>query len=247
VEYKNNDKLVYVGIKDFFEATHDETMLRVHLNWEYKVKEEINGIAVPIKYDIIIFYEIEQDSDQRELFKLEEWGAIHVEGSNNDWINSTLSELKTLTKSAKMPFWWYYPKKAFLAMRDYTSILVWAIVFAAIVAFVIPLFFDTDSINMQFVEQARQISDASEKLQAYIEHALAPSNNNNLILFFFIIIGLSGVFTLLLTKASRYMFPKSMILIGNTKAKQRNILIAYSFIWGAILTAIIGIILITII
>jgi hypothetical protein len=243
VEYNNNDKLTYKSLEDFFEATHDEKMLRIQMDWEYTVKEVVSGIEVSIPYDIIIFYEIEQDSDQREMFKLEEWGAIHVEGCDNDWINVTLSELKILTKSTKMPFWWYYPKKAFLAMREYTNYLLWVFIFMVISIFLVPLFSGSNSDRIQFIEQVRQIFDASEKLQKYIEYSLTPTNSNKLLLTYLLIYGLGGLLTILFTKFSRYLFPRSMILIGSMQSKQRNLLIAYSFIWGAVITTLIGIII----
>ena len=243
VEYKNNDKLIYQGIKDFFEATHEEPMLRISLHWKYTITECFDGIDIPVPYEIIIVYEVEQDSDQKELYRLEEWGGVLVEGNSNDWINATLSKLKTLIKSTKMPFWWYYPKKVFLYMRDYTNYLIFTITFILASIGILPLF-SGDAKKIDFIERSRQITDISQKLQAFIEYSLAPSDtSNNLILYILLLYAISGGLTLLFTKLNRHVFPQSMILIGNMKAKQKNILIAYSFVWGAILTTIIGIVL----
>lgn len=240
VEFKNNDKMIYKSIRELFEANHSETMLRIQLTWTYIINEEVNGITVPISYDIDIFYEIEQDSDQREMYKLEEWGATIVEGSENDWINETLKKLKNITNSTKMPFWWYYPKKAFLAVRDYTHVLIYAIV--TIGTFLLSgRLTNSNQPNLEFVEKARQIFDASEKIQAYIEYTLISRNTTH-IWIYFVLTAIPLVLTLALTKASRYVFPPSMILIGCTKTKMKNKLVAYNFIWAAIITAIIGLI-----
>lgn len=244
VEYRNNDKLNYQGEKEFFEATHDEPMLRVYMFWKYKVTEEISGIPILVPYDIIIAYETEQDSDQKELFNLEEWGLIQVEGNSNDWINATLAELKTITKATKMPFWWYYPKKAFLIMREYVNEILRIIALIVVMVIIVPMFFNNKTDNSQFVEQMRLVSDASEKLQAYIEYTLLPAaTGKSLVLYYFVVLGASGLLGILLSKFSRYIFPRSAILIGSEKTRQRNILIAYNFIWGAVITSIIGIII----
>lgn len=244
VEYRNNDKLNYQGVKDFFEATHDEPMLRVYMFWKYKVTEEISGIPISVPYDIVIVYETEQDSDQKELFNLEEWGFIQVEGNSNDWINATLTELKTITKSTKMPFWWYYPKKVFLIMREYINHLLYIIALIVVMVIIVPMFFNNKTDNLQFVEQMRLVSDASEKLQAYIEYTLLPvTTGKNLVFYYFLALGTSGILGILLSKFSRYIFPRSVILIGSEKTRQRNILFAYNFVWGAVITSIIGIII----
>lgn len=245
MEFKNNDKLIYKSIDDFFAANHEETMLRVHLDWEYTIYENFENLCLPIAYDIIIFYEIEQDSDQRELFKLEEWGAIHVESSKNDWINGTLKELKPLINATRMPFWWYYPKKVVLALREYTHILIWIVALLVTIQFMEPFLGDTSSLNSRFIEESSLITDASEKLQAYIEYTLKPTSNNYI--FFLALVLIPAVLTVLLTKASRHIFPPSMILIGCTQSKLKYKLVAYNFIWGAIITAIIGLVVVNII
>ena len=103
-EYTNHDTLSFQSQEEFFEATHTEKMLRVVMNWEYTLNIDIDGLIVSHPFDIIIKYEVEQDSDEKEQYKLEEWGIIYVEGLENDWINGTLNELKTTVFSTKMPF-----------------------------------------------------------------------------------------------------------------------------------------------
>lgn len=240
VEFKNNDKLVYKEMNDFFQASHKEEMLRVQLDWTYIIYEVVEGINLPIEYDIIIFYEIEQDTDQRELLKVEEWGAIQVEGHKNDWINGTLNELKILTEATKMPFWWYYPKKVELALREYIHILFWILGFVLVIQIILPFLNSTNTSNIDFMEKASLITDASEKLQAYIEYTLEPSDDSNSFISMIVFFIVPFITTVILTKISRYIFPPSMILIGCTQSKLKNKLIAYSFIWGAIVTSIIG-------
>lgn len=95
-EYTNHDTLFFQSQEDFFDATHNERMLRVTMYWEYTLNIDIDGLIVPHPFDIIIKYEVEQDADEKEQYKLEEWGIIYVEGVCNDWINGTLNELKTI-------------------------------------------------------------------------------------------------------------------------------------------------------
>ena len=246
VEFKNNDKLIYANTEELFNANHEESMLRIHLNWEYTVPEELNSVRVPVSYDVIIAYEIEQDSDHHEDFKIEEWGGILVEGSDTDWINETLKELKNLTNSTKMPFWWYYPKKISLALRDYIHFLFFSIAIVFISVLIIPVFYNSNETNEKFIERSRFILDSSEKLQAYIEYSLTPKPRSSIFVYFIAILG-TGIVTILLSKASRHFFPPSMILIGCMKSKQKNKLIAYTFIWGAIVTSVIGLVIVAII
>ena len=43
-EFKNNDKLVYHSKEELFNATHDDPIIRIILNWTYRVAEEIEKL-----------------------------------------------------------------------------------------------------------------------------------------------------------------------------------------------------------
>lgn len=193
VEFENNDKLIYKSIKEFFEATHKEKMLRVNMNWEYTVNEELDGetrIAISIPYDIIIRYEVEQDTDEPELYSLEEWGGILIEGSNNDWINTTLEEIKILTQATKMPFWWYYPKKVLLLTREYMNVLIWIIVTNVMLLVFAPSLLNFDEGKKKNIEETQKMPEAAQKIQAYIEYTLTSSSSlGNQLIYYIIVMG----------------------------------------------------------
>lgn len=240
VEYTNHDILSFQSQEDFFGATHNEKMLRVTMDWEYTINIDINGMVVPHPFDIIVRYEVEQDSDEKEEYKLEEFGAILVEGIENDWINGTLNELKTVVSSTKMPFWFRWPKLAFLYLRDYTDAAIYITIMVFFLSFLSSILNSNKSTQM-FLDQLRSVTDVAEKLQRYIEYTLTPRNTfvKNILLNAFIMI-LVAIFYIVIRKLSRYMFPPSMILIGSAKDRQKNILAAYTFVWGTIATIAIG-------
>lgn len=268
VEYRNNDKFQYDNIDDLFKATHEVAMLRVIFKWKYVVKEIVDSREVYIDYDVVIFYEVEQKTDQNEAFLLEEYGEILVEGGSDDWNNATLSKLKILTNNTKMPFWWHYPRKLLLYLREYINLWIWFAVAASFFAIILPFIFDNDpeyeAVKTErialleerakllqaerdtFIEYSQTITDVSEKLQAFIEFSLNPSkipeadlppwpeDKYNWFLYYFLTFVIAGTITILILKGSRYIFPKSMILIGSNKSKLENKYRVYIFIWGAV-------------
>lgn len=239
-EYTNHDTLSFQGQEDFFNATHSEKMLRVVMDWEYTLNIDIDGLLVPHPFDIVIKYEVEQDSDEKEQYKLEEWGIIYVEGIENDWINGTLNELKTIVFSTKMPFWFRWPKLALLYLRDFTSTIIFILVFVLVFSSLSTLFY-SDNHTQEFIEQLRNVTDVAEKLQQYIEYSLAPNDVSRAIVLYYLF-GLIAVaiISILIWKLSRYLFPPSMILIGSAKEKQKHMLTTYTFVWGAIASIAIG-------
>ena len=263
VEYKNGDEVTYSSIENLFEASHDETMRRIYLNWTYTIDEPVREMIIPIDYDIIILYEIEQKSDQPEKFLLEEFGGILIEGNSTEWNNQTLVELKRKINSTKMQAWWYYPRKISLALREYSNLWIYFAMFSIVIALIIPAIFDREGravraerakiieeTRISFIENTREMPDPSEKLQALIEFTHIPLDLPPLptrstlwtILYWFVALVVTGTLTIAISKASRYFFPKSMILIGNNKVKEKNKLRVYAFIWGTIITLVLAII-----
>jgi hypothetical protein len=257
VEYKNNDILKYDSIDSLFNSTHEYSMLRIYLIWTYILPIEINTITFPMNYTIEMRYEIEQNSDNRENFLLEEWGCIFIEGSKNDWNNTTLAELKILVKSTKMPPWWYYPKKGILYIREYINTFIWFGVFAFVLAVIIPLIYDGEAKNKtikiqreaiilkeqsDYIEKSRQITDVAEKIQSWIEYNLTPfdlpayiEKRFNYFLYYFLVFVIGGTVSIIIIKLFRHIFPQSAILIGSNKNREENKILVYNFIWGAII------------
>lgn len=238
-EFKNNDKLVYHSKEELFNATHDDPIIRIILNWTYRVAEEIENFAVEVPYDIQIRYEVEQDSDQKEMYRIEEFGGIIVENSEPDWINQTVHELRLIVNESKMPFWWYYPKMAYIAIREYVNYIFYTVGFL-IASLICTSILHQDSVSPEeFILETREMLDAAQKIQAFIEYSLIGSSEVNLWIYVALITLLGGTIGLFLSKIGRYLFPQSMIFIGNLKSKLKNKLIAYNFVGSAVLTAMI--------
>ena len=240
IEYKNHDIIICEGLEELFITTHDEPMLRLHMKWTYTVDEIMDVLIIPVPYDINIYYEVEQDSDQKELYTLEEWGMVSVENSNGDWINETLRELRAFVETTKMPFWWYYPKKVFLAVREDLNYIFYVVgmVIATIVLFML---LDKQNLGVyDFINELREIPDVSLKLQAYIEYTLLPKDNRYVWIASFLCIIFGGILGKILSKCGRFIFPPSMLLIGNLKTKLSNKIKAYVFIWSPIVLGILG-------
>lgn len=240
IEYKNHDIITCEGLEELFIATHDEPMLRLHMQWTYTVDEILDEFIIPVPYDINVYYEIEQDSDKKELYTLEEWGMVRVENSNSDWINETLRELRSFVDATRMPFWWYYPKKVFLAIREHLNYIFYLVGLVIATIVILMLFNKQNSSVYNFISELKDIPDVSSKLQAYIEYTLTPKDNKYVWISYLLILLSGGILGQILSKCGRVIFPPSMILIGNLKTKLSNKIKAYAFIWSPIVLGALG-------
>ncbi|MCM1286526.1 MAG: hypothetical protein NC213_10220 [Acetobacter sp.] len=239
VEFKNNDKIICNSIDELFNVSHEQPIHRLHLIWTYIIEEQLEMLTLPVEYEVQVFYEIEQDSDQKELYTMEEWGIVLVENSETAWINETLQKMRNLVDATKMPFWWYYPRKFFLAIREYVNYSFY-IVGIFIATIIYNLSTNKDSHISDFINKISGVSDTSEKLQMYIEYTLQPKDYKSLWIMYIAIIIFGGILGMIFSKFSRYIFPKSIILIGNMKNKLLNKYRAYGFIWGPIVLSVLG-------
>lgn len=237
VQFKNGNVDYYYDIEKLINVTSKYTISSIFMSWIYKVKSET--IDVPLSYEIYILYETQSDVSAPTIFLFNESGNIKVEGEDMDWTNETLSRLKVLINSTKMPFWWYSPKKLISKIATSTNTLYLVLFFMILFGF--GYYYQINNTNSALLEQLQHMTDINQKIQLYIEYQLSSRMSlDNHLTFVALIVFVVFICLLLIGK---HLFPNSSIQIGSNKNKQKNILTAYAFGWGAIITTLLGLII----
>lgn len=237
LKFYNNEVGSFSSIDSMDSTSKESPIMELSIKWTY-IKTNIGArYIMPIPFDIIVHYEVEQDVDKKELMFLHERGVILVEGDNDDWVNGTLNEIKKRVDVTKMPPWWYYPKLFNAWAEPYLNILLFVAILTTVS--IITLNWAGDSLRVEFLSQFKNTTDIGEKLDLLVEFIYKPSDYSQLAIYG-LGLGVGAIIYGMFKIGWRKVFPPSMVLLGTYKSKAKNKYTIYCYVWSAILIAIIG-------